>query len=127
MNEALPVAAYLADGLARHGRRCHHVHSVDREDVGRVSSMGINDVFVAISLSDGACPTLDIVSIARDRGIPVLGITVSAASPLVRQCDVCIVLGSRTRPAVQPLAPYIVLIQSLLVSLDDARIREPLA
>ena len=126
-NQAYALAAWLADGLIRQDRCCLHLRSLCRRDIERVSSMGINDVLVAISLSNGMCPVLDIVSTARDRGLHVLGITVSAASPLARQSDVSIVVGSQERHAVQPLAPHIVLIQSLLVSLNDARIRELLA
>lgn len=121
---AVPVAACLADGLGGHGRACQLLDSVGPAQIERVSRLGVNDALVAISLSESACPVMDLVAAARERRVPVLGIASSAANPLTRHCDVHCVVPSPSHQDVQPLAPLVVLVQTLLVALDDQRRRE---
>ena len=121
LNRAVPVAACLADGLAAHGRACQLFDSVGPTAIERVSRLGVNDALVAISLSESTCPVMDLVAAARQRRVPVLGIASSAANPLTRHCDVHCVVRSPARHEVQPLAPLMVLVQTLLVALDGER------
>ena len=123
LNAAIPVAGHMEAELNRRGFHCRHLHSVNRMAVEHVLNMGANDVLIAISLTDRACPVMKVVSVARDRRVPVLGITASATNPLCSHSKLHFAVPSEERYDVQPLAPYIVLIESLLVALVEERKR----
>ena len=123
LNQAFPIAAYLADGLARRKFRCRLLGEFDHVEIKYMSAMCAADVLVGISFGNGTCPVVDMASVARDRRVGVLGITDSAASPLTRHSDRYLVVHSPKRHGILPLAPHIVLIQSLLAALEDERRR----
>ena len=123
MKSAVPVASHLADGLGRLGYARQLLESVGPLEIERVSRMGADDVLVAVSLTESACPVMKLVAAAREHRVPVIGITGSAANPLRRHCDLHFVVRSPTRHDVQPLAAHMVLVQTLLMALEDERTR----
>ena len=81
---AFPVAAYLAYGLIRLEYRCHLLDSVGGMLPQQVATIGLDDLFVAVSFAEYAQQAVDVVSDAYIRKVTVLAITDSMASPLAR-------------------------------------------
>lgn len=119
--QAHAIAACLGDGLSRMGYRCRTLHLVDRDERRQVAALTDRDVLIAISCGPGYGPFADLIPIAHDRRTRILGITDSSASPVARDADLNFILETDQRLGVRPLAPYFVLVQSLLMALDEAR------
>ena len=119
--QAHAIAACLGDGLFRMGRRCRTLHAIDHDERWHVAALTERDVLVAISYGPGHCPVADLIPIARNRRARILGITDSSASPVAHDADLNLILETDRRLGVQPLAPYFVLVQSLLMALDEAQ------
>ena len=119
--QAHAIAACLGDGLSRMGYRCRTLHSLDRDERRQVAALTNRDVLVAISCGPGHGPVADVIPIAQNRRARILGITNSSTGPVARGADLNFVLETDPRLGVQPLAPYFVLVQSLLMALDQAQ------
>ena len=119
-DSAYPIAAFLLEGLRRLGYPGRLLRATDREERRHVASLHPRHVLVAVSFGK-ACPLAEFIPIAHQRGVNVLGITDSPASPVARNSDLSILLQTDTRLAFQPLAPYFVLVQVLLMALEDKR------
>lgn len=117
--QAHAVAACLGDGLLRMGRRCRTMHALDHDEHRHVAALTDRDVLVAIGCGPGHGPVADLIPIARNRRARILGITDSSASPVARDADLNLILETDRRLGVQPLAPYFVLVQSLLMAIDE--------
>lgn len=118
--QAHAIAVCLGDGLLRMGRRCRILHTLDHDERRHVAALTDRDVLVAIGCGPGYSPVEDLIPIARHRRARILGIADSSASPLARDADLNLILETDRRLGVQPLAPYFVLVQSLLMALDEA-------
>ena len=124
---AFPVAAYLAYGLIRLEYRCHLLDSVGGMLPQQVATIGLDDLFVAVSFAEYAQQAVDVVSDAYIRKVTVLAITDSMASPLARNSSLYFEVRDAEVHRFRPLAAPIVLAQSLIIALDyyrDSRIAE---
>ena len=119
--QAHAIAACLGDGLSRMGCRCRTLHALDRDERRQVAALTDRDVLVAISCGPGHGPVAALIPIARYRRARVLGITKSPAGPVARDADLNFILETGRRLGVQPLAPYFVLVQSLLMAFDETQ------
>ena len=119
--QAHAIAACLGDGLSRMGYRCRTLHSLDRDERRQVAALTNRDILIAISCGPGHGPVADLIPIAQDRRVRILGITDSSASPVARNADLNFILETDRRLGVQPLAPYFVLVQSLLMAIDESQ------
>ena len=122
---AFPVAAYLSYGLVRLEYRCHLLDSVGGMLPQQVATIGLDDLFVAVSFAEYAQQVVDVVSDAHIRKVPVLAITDSMASPLARNSSLYFEVRDAEVHRFRPLAAPIVLAQTLIIALGyyrDARI-----
>ena len=127
---AFPVAAYLAYGLIRLEYRCHLLDSVGGMLPQQVATIGLDDLFVAVSFAEYAQQVVDVVSDAHIRKVPVVAITDSMASPLARNSSLYFEVRDAEVHRFRPLAAPIVLAQSLIIALGyyrDARIAQAAA
>ena len=116
-HQSYALAATLCDGLQRQGCRCHLVDPADGNDLQWLHEMYVDDLLVAIHLPGRTWPVAGFAGAAQNQGIPVLGITDSAIGPLARASDLCFVAPATGDKNLPPLAPYLVLIHSLLMGL----------
>jgi len=117
--QAHAIAACLGDGLSRMGYRCRTLNALDHDERRQVAALTDRDVLVAISCGPAHGPVADLIPITRNRRARILGITESSANPVTRDADLIFILDADRRLGVQPLAPYFVLVQSLLMALDE--------
>ena len=120
-DSAYPVAAFFLEGLQRLGYRGGRLlHAAGGAERRHVAGLRPGDALVAIGFGK-ASPLAEFFPIARERRVNVLGITDSPQSPLAKEPDLSFVLRTDARLAFQPLAPYFVLVQVLLLALEDKR------
>ena len=120
---AYPIAAFFLEGLQRLGYRGGRLlRATDAAERRHVAGLRPGDALVAIGFGK-ACPLAEFFLIMRERRVKVIGITDSPASPLASESDLSFVLKTDSRLAFQPLAPYFVLVQVLLLALEDKRSR----
>ena len=120
--QARAIAGCLGDGLTQSGFRCRLLHTLSQTEQGYVSTLHRNDLLVAITLEQGPCPVADVIPLAVERRVPILGITNSPANPVAKEADLNLLLGTMPGHGVRPLAPYFVLVQALIVTLNDDRL-----
>lgn len=118
--QAFPVAACLSLGLLKLGRRCQLLDSGAGMLPHHIASLTPDDLLVAVGLSDFSRAVLDTVPEARDRGVPVLAISNSQTDPLARHSSLNLVVRDPEVHQFEPLAPYIVLAQTLVIALASA-------
>ena len=115
------VAACLAYWLIELEFRCHMLDSVGGSLPRQVGAIGSDELLIVIGLDELSEAVLEAVSEAHDRGVPVLAITDSEVSRLARDSRLCLVLRDADVHRIAPLAPHIVLVQSLVIALDALR------
>lgn len=118
--QAFPVAACLSLGLLKLGRRCQLLDSGTGMLPHHIASLTPDDLLVAVGLSDFSRAVLDTVPEARERGVPVLAISNSQTNPLARHSSLSLVVRDPELHQFEPLAPYIVLAQTLVIALASA-------
>ena len=118
--QAFPVAACLSLGLLKLGRRCQLLDSGAGMLPHHIASLTPDDLLVAVGLSDFSRAVLDTVPEARERGVPVLAISNSQTNPLARHSSLSLVVRDPELHQFEPLAPYIVLAQTLVIALASA-------
>ena len=119
--QAHAIAACLGDGLSRIGCQCRTLHALDHDERRQVAALTDRDVLIAISCGPAHRAVADLIPIARNRRARILGITHSSGGPVARDADLNFILEADRRLGMQPLAPYFVLVQSLLMALDEAQ------
>lgn len=118
--QAFPVAACLSLGLLKLGRRCQLLDSGAGMLPHHIASLTPDDLLIAVGLSDFSRAVLDTVPEARERGVPVLAISNSQTDPLARHSSLSLVVRDPELHQFEPLAPYIVLAQTLVIALAPA-------
>ncbi len=117
-SQAFPVASCLAFGLLELGRRCHLLDSAAGMAPRHIASLTRNDLLVAINLADYSDAALEAVPEAYERQVPVLAISTSQTNPLARNSTLSLMVRDPEVLRFEPLAPYIVLAQTLVVALS---------
>ena len=118
--QAFPVAACLSLGLLKLGRRCQLLDSSAGMLPQRIANLTPDDLLVVIGLSDFSRTVLETVPEAHQRGVPVLAISNSLTDPLARNSGLNLLVRDPEVHYFEPLAPYIVLAQTLLAALASA-------
>ena len=116
-HQAYSVAACLSFGLLKQGRRCQLLDSGAGMLPHHIANLTPDDLLVAVGLSDFSRAVLETVPQARERGVPVLAISNSQTNPLARHSSLNLVVRDPEMHQFEPLAPYIVLAQTLVVAL----------
>jgi|GEM_PF-4501159 len=118
---ALPVTSCLAYWLIESECRCHMLDPAVGLPTRQIRTIATDELLVVIGLDESPDEVLDAVSEAHDRGVPVLAITDSEVNRLARDSTLCFVLRDADVHRIAPLAPHIVLVQSLVIALDGLR------
>ena len=119
--QAFPIAASLSLGLLKLGCRCQLLDSGAGMLPQHIASLTPDDLLVVVGLSDFSRTVLETIPQAREREVPVLAISNSQTNPLARNSSLNLVLSDPEMQQVEPLAPYIVLAQTLVVALASTR------
>ncbi|MCY3753571.1 MAG: MurR/RpiR family transcriptional regulator [Alphaproteobacteria bacterium] len=118
---ALPVASCLAYWLIELEYRCHLLDPAVGTLSRQIGTVAPDELLIVIGLDELPDTLLDAVSAAHNRGVPVLAITDSEVSRLARDSRLCFVLRDAEVHRIAPLAPHIVLVQSLVIAPDALR------
>jgi DNA-binding MurR/RpiR family transcriptional regulator len=113
---SFPVASYLAYALNQLEVRTHLLDGVggmNREFAARIRP---DEVLIAISFRNYTGEVVEIADSCSQRGIPVIAVTDSKLSPLVRASTLSFAIGDDGRAAFRSLVEPIVLAQSLVVA-----------
>ena len=119
--QAYPVAACLSLGLLKLGRRCHLLDSAADMLPHHIANLTPEDLLVVIGLSDFSRTVLEIVPEAYERKVPVLAISTSQTNPLARNSTLNLLVRDPEVHQFEPIAPYIVLVQTLVIALASSR------
>ncbi len=118
---AQPVAACLAQGLIELRRRCLVLDANPGTLRNQVEAMTPAELMIAVAFEADSDPAIHAMSSARARGVPVLALTDGELGPFSGHASVNIAVRCSGIDGVAPLAPYIVLAQSLIVALGLQR------
>ncbi len=114
---AFPVAAYLSYLLSQLERRSHLLDSVGGMLEQEARGIGPADVLLAVSFRSYSPEVLALVRRCHERGLPVIAITDSPLSPLVRFATVSFEVIEAEVEAFRPLSASMCLALALVVSL----------
>jgi DNA-binding MurR/RpiR family transcriptional regulator len=116
LRRSFPVAAYLAYALGQlevHTQLLDGAGGMNRE-FARMA--GRKDLLIAVSFRNYTSETVDIAAECHGRGVPVIAITDTPLSPLVRSATVAFELGDDSSRPFRSLVEPLCLAQSLVVS-----------
>lgn len=119
-----PVAAYLAYAFGNLGQRCalvDHVGQLGREQIGLA---GPKDVVLAISYAPYAPATIELATIAAQRGNAIIAITDSPSSPLARMARIRLDVEEADHGAFRSLAATFALAMTLAVGTAEHKGRD---
>ena len=117
LRRSRPIAAYLAYGLTRLERRAA-ILDFDGGMAGQqAANMRPGDVLAAIAFPEYSPVVVDVVRDVHLRGIPVIALTDSPASPLAANADVSFFVDDPSDGAFRPIGAAIGLVQALVESL----------
>ncbi|MEE8272881.1 MAG: KpsF/GutQ family sugar-phosphate isomerase [Alphaproteobacteria bacterium] len=111
------IARKVSATLASTGTPSFFVHPSEASH-GDLGMIALDDVVVALSNSGKTTELADIIAYARRFGLPLIGITSSAGSPLADQSDVALLLPAAPEACPMGLAPTTS--TTLMLALGDA-------
>ena len=118
---AFPVTAYLAYAFAKMGVRAQLVDHVGEMGSEQIAAARPGDVVLVVSYAPYTRSTVDHAAAAAAAGIPVLAITDSAFSPLVRSARAWLEVAEADYGAFRSLAASFALAMALAVSVGEKR------
>jgi DNA-binding MurR/RpiR family transcriptional regulator len=113
---AFPVACYLSYALAQLELSVSLLDGVGGMVREQSRGLGADDALVAISFRNYSPDVIEIAADCHRRGLPVLVITDSAVSPLMRSAAVAFDLGDHSDRPFRSLVEPLCLAQALVVS-----------
>jgi DNA-binding MurR/RpiR family transcriptional regulator len=113
---AFPVACYLSYALAQLELSVSLLDGVGGMVREQSRGLGADEALVAISFRNYSPDVIDIAADCHRRGLPVLVITDSAVSPLMRSAAVAFDLGDHSDRPFRSLVEPLCLAQALVVS-----------
>ena len=119
LRRAFPVAAYLVYVFEK-----MQVPAMLHDSVGRLDhrfALRPGDAMLAITFAPYSEETLILAQDARDRGLPVVGLTDRLTSPLARLCDSVLLVPEVDFGAFRSLSATIALALTLAVAVGSAR------
>ena len=117
LRRSRPIAAYLAYGLTRLERRAAILDFDGGMAAQQAANMRPGDVLAAIAVPEYSPVVVDVVRDVHLRGIPVIALTDSPASPLAVNADVSFYVDDPSDGAFRPIGAAIGLVQALGESL----------
>ncbi|MBP0579216.1 MurR/RpiR family transcriptional regulator [Labrys sp. LIt4] len=118
------VAAYLAYAFGNLGQRCALVDHVGQLGKEQISLAGPRDVVLAISYTPYSPDTIELATIAHQRGNAILAITDSPASPLARLARIRLDVEEADHGAFRSLAATFALAMTLAVGTAEHKGRD---
>jgi DNA-binding MurR/RpiR family transcriptional regulator len=118
LRRSRPIAAYLAYGLMRVERPCSLLDFDGGMASQQVANMRPGDMLAAAAFAEYSPPVVDAVRDAHLRGIAVLAITDTPASPLARNSMLTFLFDETPTAPFRPISGPIALVQTLVVSLS---------
>ena len=115
------IADYLFYGLTQLGRRCHRITPPSNEARQSVSALTVDDLLLAVCLSDDDDPAAKVAAAAQAREVPVLAFAHSTEHPLATLSTLFIELPASPERRFQPWAARMVFVQALLAALEAWR------
>ena len=112
-----PVASYISYSLNHVDCRAHLLHGIGGMLVEQSQSMSSNDALIAISFSPYSEETVQVVSIARKRQVPIIVITDSLLNDIAGQATVCFEVHDAEVYSFRSLTASMCLAQVLTTSL----------
>ena len=113
---AFPVACYLSYALAQLELPVTLMDGVGGMVREQARGLGTGDVLVAVSFRNYSPDVIELAADCKRRGIPVIGITDSAISPLNRSATIAFDLGDHSERPFRSLVEPLCLAQALVVS-----------
>lgn len=118
---AFPIAAYIAYGLQRLEMPAHLLDAVGGMLPQQVAAMRPDDLLVAVSFEPYSPQVVDLVEDAYIRGLPVLTITDTPVSPLIRNATLGFAVEEFHATNFRPVSAPMCLAQSLVATLGLRR------
>jgi DNA-binding MurR/RpiR family transcriptional regulator len=116
LRRSFPVAAYLAYALGQLEVRTQLLDGAGGMNREFARMAGRKDLLIAVSFRNYTPETVEIAQACHDRGVPVIAITDTPLSPLVRAAAVAFELGDDSSRAFRSLVEPLCLAQTLVVS-----------
>lgn len=118
---AFPIAAYVAYGLQRLERPAHLLDAVGGMLPQQVAAMRAQDLLVAVSFEPYSPQVVELVEDAFIRGLPVLTITDTPVSPLIRNATLGFAVEEFHATNFRPVSASMCLAQSLIATIGLRR------
>jgi DNA-binding MurR/RpiR family transcriptional regulator len=119
VRRAFVVASYFGYALRHAERRAFLIDGVGGLTQEQASSMGANDVLIAISFHPYGQETQNVARDAFARGIPVVLITDSHLSPLAAQATAVLAVQEASIHGIRSLSASLCVAQALAIGLTD--------
>ncbi|MBP2159155.1 MULTISPECIES: MurR/RpiR family transcriptional regulator [Asticcacaulis] len=113
---AFPPASYLAYALQRAGKRTCFIDGTGGLWANQIRGIQPDDLLIAISFRPYAEETVKCHAIALERGAPILSITDSNVSPLVKGSGQVLLVRDAEVRSFRSLTATLCLVQSLVIS-----------
>ena len=120
-NRASWIAGYLFYGLTQLGCRCHRIASPSDEVRQSVSVLNVDDLLLAVCLSDDDNSAARFAAAAQAHEVPVLAFAHSTEHPLAALSSLFIEMPASSERHFQPWAAHMVFIQALIAALEARR------
>lgn len=117
VRRAFVVASYFAYALRHIDRRAYLVDGVGGMYKEQASSIGQQDVLIAVSFHPYAAETLTVAKAAAEKGVPLIVITDNVLSPLASIAEVSFVVKEAEIQSFRSLSSSLVLAQALSIGL----------
>jgi DNA-binding MurR/RpiR family transcriptional regulator len=121
---AFPVSSYIAYGLRRLELPCSFIDFVGGMAPQQAAAITDRDLLIAVSFAEYAPSVVDIVKDVYIRGIPLIAITDSELSPLATHSTLSFKVRDDTIRRFRPLAPSLLLAQTLILGLSYLKDQE---
>jgi DNA-binding MurR/RpiR family transcriptional regulator len=116
-----PVATYMAYAFSKLGVRHMLIDGHAGLGADELSFATNNDALIAISFTPYANETINLVSLAKDRDVPVVALTDSVFSPLAKQADIFFEIAEANFEGFRSLAATLALAMTLTVAIAERR------
>ncbi|MGI9401852.1 MAG: MurR/RpiR family transcriptional regulator [Rhizobiaceae bacterium] len=121
LRRSRPIADYLVYGLLRSERASSLLDFAGGMAGPQVSTIGREDVLVAIAFPPYSQPVVNAVMDAHVSGRAIIAITDEGESPLATRAEAVLLLDADAKAPMQPISGAIGLVQSLLMLLGQYR------
>ncbi len=118
---SFPVASYLAYLLAQAKKRTVLVDGVAGLQMQQISTLGPDDLVIAVSFTPYSAETIALVGAAGEAGCPVLAITDSVISPIGRDARLVFQMRESEVRGFRSLSASMCLAQTLAIGFADRK------